>query len=111
MPGEQLEVLVVTRLPFENPQRPLVAARNRYLEEQGLNPFSQVALPQAALRLRQAYGRLVRSPQDRGVMIVLDRRLVTSYYGHRLTKAFPKKVKPREIALNQLEAELSWLKK
>lgn len=111
LPGEQLEVLVVTRLPFENPQRPLVAARNRYLEEQGLNPFSQVALPQAALRLRQAYGRLVRSPQDRGVMIVLDRRLVTSYYGHRLAKAFPKKVKPREIALNQLEAELSWLKK
>lgn len=111
LPGEQLEVLVVTRLPFENPKRPLVAARNRYLEEQGLNPFSQVALPQAALRLRQAYGRLVRSPQDRGVMIVLDRRLVTSYYGHRLTKAFPKKAKVQECSIKQLEEKLSWLKK
>ena len=111
LPGEQLEVLIVTRLPFENPQRPLVAARNRYLEDQGMNAFSQEALPKAALRLRQAYGRLVRSPQDCGVMIVLDRRLVTSYYGKRLIKAFPKKVKPQECSLEELQEELSELKK
>lgn len=111
LPGEQLEVLIVTRLPFENPKRPLVAARTQYLENQGLNAFAQEALPKAALRLRQAYGRLVRSQNDYGVMIVLDRRLVTTSYGKRLTKAFPPKVKPEITSLMEIEAVLKDLKK
>lgn len=111
LPGEQLEVLIVTRLPFENPKRPLVAARTQYLEEQGINAFSQETLPKAALRLRQAYGRLVRGQNDYGVMIVLDRRLVTTSYGKRLTKAFPPKVKPEITSLLEIETVLTDLKK
>lgn len=107
LPGERLEVLIVTRLPFTNPKRPLVAARNQYLKEQGLDPFSEEAIPQAALRLRQAYGRLVRSTEDRGLMIVLDRRLVTTKYGRKLAQAFPRKVPLMQLSPVALKAEMT----
>lgn len=92
LPGEVLQILIVTRLPFANPKRPLVKARNEYLSEQGLNPFYQEAVPHAALRLRQALGRLIRTDQDKGVMLLLDQRLLKANYGSRLQKALPKEL-------------------
>lgn len=92
LPGEILQLLIVTRLPFENPKRPLVQARNAYLEEQGLNPFYQEALPHTALRLRQALGRLIRGEEDKGVMILLDARFLNASYANQLQKALPKEL-------------------
>lgn len=106
LPGERLEVLIVTRLPFANPKRPLTAARNRYLQSRGIDPFFEEAIPQAALRLRQAYGRLVRGNDDRGVMVILDRRLVTTKYGRKLAKAFPQKVPLQELSTEETKLEL-----
>lgn len=89
LPGEALSILVVTRLPFENPSRPFVKATYDYLEEQGINAFAKEALPKAALKLRQALGRLIRSETDKGILIVLDRRLLTAKYGKRMIRALP----------------------
>lgn len=102
LPGTTLEILVVTRLPFENPNRPLVKARNEFLEAKGRNAFYDNALPKAALRLRQALGRLIRSEQDRGVMIVLDRRLLTARYSKELLAALPKELPVEELPYDEL---------
>lgn len=103
LPGDTLQLLIVTRLPFENPKRPLVRARNAYLEARGISAFFQEAIPKTALKLRQALGRLIRSEDDRGVMIILDRRLLTAAYSKRLMKAFPEKC---EVIEESMEAIL-----
>ncbi|EOL45876.1 helicase C-terminal domain-containing protein [Enterococcus caccae] len=106
LPGEALSLLIVTRLPFENPKRPFVKARYDYLEEKGINPFTHDALPKSALRLRQALGRLIRSDSDKGALVVLDRRLVTAKYGKRMLKALPKDLSVKEEPLAQIVSEL-----
>lgn len=92
LPGEILQVLIVTRLPFENPKRPLVKARNEYLTSLGVNSFYEEAIPHTILRLRQALGRLIRSEEDKGVMFLLDQRFIKASYGKRLQKALPKEL-------------------
>ncbi|MGX2944027.1 helicase C-terminal domain-containing protein [Enterococcus alishanensis] len=92
LPGEILQVLIVTRLPFENPKRPLVKARNEYLTNLGVNSFYEEAIPHTILRLRQALGRLIRSEEDKGVMFLLDQRFIKASYGKRLQKALPKEL-------------------
>ena len=72
------------------PERPLVQAKYAYLEAEGIQPFAQEAVPKAALRLRQALGRLIRSEEDRGALLILDRRLVLQNMANDLIKAFPK---------------------
>lgn len=105
LPGDILQILIVTRLPFENPQRLQVKARNEFLASQGLNPFYQEALPHAALRLRQALGRLIRSETDKGVMVLLDQRLVTARYGEKLRKVLPKELPIKQMPLEEILAE------
>lgn len=106
LPGDALQIVIVTRLPFENPNRPLVKARYDYLESQGINSFDHEALPKAALRLRQALGRLIRTENDKGVMIILDRRLYTAKYGKRIIKALPKKISVAEVPFDEILNEL-----
>ncbi|MFD2306212.1 helicase C-terminal domain-containing protein [Enterococcus termitis] len=107
LPGDALSLLIVTRLPFENPQRPFVKARYDYLEEKGIQAFTHEALPKATLRLRQALGRLIRSNKDTGAMIILDRRLITAKYGKRMLKALPKDLPVKEAPLMEITAELN----
>lgn len=106
LPGETLSLLIVTRLPFENPKRPFVKARYEFLEEKGIQAFAHDALPKAALRLRQALGRLIRSEKDRGALLVLDRRLMTAKYGKRMIKALPKNLPVKELPINEIVLEL-----
>ncbi len=80
-PGEELEILVVPRLPFPNPSDPLVQAKEERLRTQGLEPFRALYLPQAVLKLAQGIGRLLRTPNDRGAVIVADPRIVLRTYG------------------------------
>jgi DNA polymerase-3 subunit epsilon/ATP-dependent DNA helicase DinG len=83
--GEALSCVMVTRLPFAVPTDPVYAAR----AEQFDNPFSEYAVPQAVLRLKQGFGRLIRSRTDRGAVIVLDRRIVTRFYGQVFLRSLP----------------------
>ena len=80
-PGEELEVLVVARLPFPNPADPLIKAKEERLRAQGLDPFRALYLPRAVLKLAQGVGRLLRTPEDRGAVIVADPRIVARPYG------------------------------
>jgi DNA polymerase-3 subunit epsilon/ATP-dependent DNA helicase DinG len=83
--GDALSCVMVTRLPFAVPTDPVYAAR----AEQFDNPFAEYAVPQAVLRLKQGFGRLIRSRTDRGAVIVLDRRLVTRVYGQVFLRSLP----------------------
>jgi DNA polymerase-3 subunit epsilon/ATP-dependent DNA helicase DinG len=83
--GEALSCVMLARLPFAVPSDPIYAARAEQFEE----PFSQYAVPQAVLRLKQGFGRLIRSRTDRGAVVVLDRRIITRFYGQVFLRSLP----------------------
>jgi len=89
VPGRALRALVLTKLPFKVPSEPLTAARLERLESQGQNGFTNYLLPHAALKLKQGFGRLIRTEQDVGVVLLLDRRIVTKRYGPLVLNGLP----------------------
>ncbi|MGH7532015.1 MAG: helicase C-terminal domain-containing protein [Gemmatimonadales bacterium] len=90
VPGRALRVLVLTKLPFKVPGEPLTAARLERLAEQGEDGFSGYLLPHAALKLKQGFGRLIRSSHDAGVVILLDPRVVRKRYGRQVLHGLPR---------------------
>ncbi len=103
--GEALSVLVIVRLPFSVPTDPVFAARSEMLDD----AFNQYALPQAILRFKQGFGRLIRSKTDRGVIVILDRRLQTKYYGSAFLKSLPPCTVKRGPSRNLPLEAVSWL--
>ena len=85
VPGEALSALVIVKLPFDVPSDPVIAARSETFED----PFHQYALPEAILRFRQGFGRLIRSESDRGVVAILDKRVLTKRYGPLFIASLP----------------------
>jgi len=85
IPGERLSCVIIVRLPFPVPTEPIYAAR----AEQVRDPFSQLALPQAALRLKQGFGRLIRRSTDRGAVVILDNRILGRDYGKAFLDVLP----------------------
>ena len=83
--GDALSLLVITRLPFSVPSDPVFAARSELFDD----PFNAYAIPQAVLRFKQGFGRLIRSSTDRGVCVVLDRRTVSRRYGSSFVRSLP----------------------
>ncbi|MBM6613732.1 ATP-dependent DNA helicase DinG [Desemzia sp. RIT804] len=106
LPGKALSILVVTRLPFESPERPYVKAKHYWMKKNHLNPFYVDTLPKATLRLKQGLGRLVRSQSDKGVFIVLDERLLYSNFGKLMQRSLPKGIMIEEMAEEEMEVEL-----
>jgi len=92
--GDGLRNVIITRLPFENPDRPITKARSERVKEDGGDPFRQDSLPRAILRFRQGFGRLIRSSTDRGQVVVLDARIATKGYGAKFLSALPEGVQP-----------------
>jgi len=88
--GEQLSCVIIDKLPFAVPTDPIVAARQRYIEDMGGSSFHEYSVPQAIISLKQGLGRLIRSTTDRGVLAVLDPRLRTKPYGRTFIKSLPK---------------------
>ena len=87
--GEQLSCVIIDKLPFAVPSDPIIAARQRYIEEQGGSSFYEYSVPQAIISLKQGLGRLIRSTTDRGVLAVLDPRLRTKMYGQTFLQSLP----------------------
>lgn len=87
--GEQLSCVIVDRLPFASPADPVVAARIRALREQGARAFADYQVPEAVLALKQGLGRLIRSARDRGVVALLDSRILRKSYGRRFLRSLP----------------------
>lgn len=89
VPGDPLRLVLIDKLPFDAPNDPVVAARSELLEAGGRSAFAHYQLPRAILRLKQGFGRLVRTSSDRGIVAVLDRRVRTRSYGPRFMASLP----------------------
>ncbi|GIN85692.1 ATP-dependent helicase DinG [Heyndrickxia sporothermodurans] len=89
IPGEDLSCLAMVRLPFSSPDEPYSWAKNEALKLVGKNPFSAYSLPEAVIRFKQGFGRLIRRDTDKGIIIVFDRRIETTKYGKSFIRSIP----------------------
>ena len=89
VPGRALRVLILAKLPFKVPTEPLTAARLERLTQAGVHGFTHYLVPLAALKLKQGFGRLIRTKSDVGVVVLLDRRVVTKRYGSAMLEGLP----------------------
>ena len=103
--GESLQVLLLARLPFTVPTEPVFAARSELFEE----PFTEYAVPQAIVRIRQGFGRLIRTKTDKGVVVILDRRVISRRYGKSFLQSLPD-VTFKTCSLHELPEEIrGWI--
>jgi ATP-dependent DNA helicase DinG len=103
--GDALRLVIIPRLPFRVPTEPVQQARHERLAAQGIDPFREYSLPQAVLRFRQGFGRLIRTRSDRGAVLVLDRRVTRRWYGRVFINSLPKmetKEGPGQAVLHRL---------
>ncbi|QPJ66779.1 MAG: ATP-dependent DNA helicase [Candidatus Nitrohelix vancouverensis] len=89
VPGEALQCVIITKLPFDPPGEPLTEARMEDLKKRGIDPFSRYQIPRAILQLRQGFGRLIRKGTDAGVVAILDSRVVHRSYGKKFIASLP----------------------
>lgn len=89
LPGDLLRGVIITRLPFAVPDTPVMEAKFERLKEMGKNPFIHLQIPEAALKLKQGAGRLIRRGDDRGIVAILDSRIVTKSYGPVFVDSLP----------------------
>ncbi|RMF82358.1 MAG: DEAD/DEAH box helicase [Chloroflexi bacterium] len=106
VPGESLSALVIVRLPFAVPSEPIFAARSETYD----NAFNNYAVPEAVLRFRQGFGRLIRSQSDRGIVTIFDRRVLTKKYGANFLEALPDCELQYGTLENLPNVALNWLK-
>ncbi len=90
VPGEALQCVIITKLPFAVPNEPIVEAKIEFLRAQNKNPFLHYQLPQATVLLKQGFGRLIRSGKDKGIVAILDPRLKSRHYGKMFFRSLPK---------------------
>lgn len=99
IPGEALSHLIITKLPFENPSHPVKEAQYEAIKVRGGVPFMELTIPEAVLKFRQGLGRLIRKSTDRGVITILDSRIINKPYGKHFLKVLPK-MDFRKVAYN-----------
>lgn len=89
IPGEDLSSLVIVRLPFQPPNHPVFEAKSNRMKENGKNAFMELSLPNAVIKFKQGFGRLIRSSSDRGIVFICDARIVKTRYGKYFTESIP----------------------
>ncbi|WCN36672.1 ATP-dependent DNA helicase DinG [Aneurinibacillus uraniidurans] len=111
IPGEDLSCVAIVRLPFVPPNHPLTEARNQQLEAERKNAFMQLSVPQAVIRFKQGFGRLIRTSTDRGVVLVYDRRIVEARYGRLFLQSLPETTVLTKPTTELLDDIADWLDK
>ena len=109
-PGESLQVVVICRLPFRVPTEPVVEARLEAITARGGNAFTELSLPEAVIRMKQGFGRLVRRTSDRGVVMILDPRIIRKSYGGLFLASLPetrRSTQPTADILKEVESFLN----
>jgi ATP-dependent DNA helicase DinG len=91
VPGAALSQVVVTRLPFEVPTHPILEARAEWIRNRGGNPFAELTLPDSLIKFRQGVGRLIRTATDRGIITILDSRILAKTYGRQFIDSLPQR--------------------
>lgn len=107
-PGEEMEFLVITRLPFSVPTDPILSALADRLAREGRDPFRELSLPQAVLKLRQGVGRLIRTKADHGIVVLTDQRVLSRSYGGRFIESFPVPVGTFATERELVEEAVGW---
>lgn len=102
LPGSLLELVILTKIPFDSPNLPLMNYRNKRFKEKEGDLFADVILPEAILKMKQAMGRLIRQRNDRGVFIVLDNRFLHANYSKAIQNSFPHGVEIQEVAVEDM---------
>jgi ATP-dependent DNA helicase DinG len=97
--GDTLSMVLIDKLPFASPDDPLLQARMEDCKLKGLDPFSQVQVPQAVITLKQGVGRLIRDVSDKGALVICDPRLVTRNYGEVFLRSLPPMRRTRDVDL------------
>lgn len=105
-PEDELKMVVMTRLPFDSPEMPLVKKRHQELTQQGKNPFVHDLLPRAVVKFKQGIGRLIRSPEDKGIWVVLDRRVVDASYAHVFLNTLPSTLPIEQLPIGEIKDEI-----
>ena len=101
-PGDTLRLVIIVKLPFTVPTSPVVMARSQLLERKGLSPFMEMVVPEATLRLKQGIGRLIRTETDRGVVLILDGRILRKGYGRIMLSSIPDCYIPEDAMIGNL---------
>lgn len=102
VPGSSLEQVIITRLPFDVPTHPIAEAKSEHIKERGGNPFAELNLPEALVKFRQGVGRLIRTRADKGIITILDSRILQKSYGRQFLQSLPK---PKFIRINRQDRD------
>lgn len=109
LPGDNLRCVIMSKLPFWPPDSPVLEAKSRLLENQGGDPFQDLHLPEAIIRFKQGFGRLIRTKEDKGVVILLDDRIIRKVYGRSFLKSLPIRSYFKGSSENVLEQIRRWV--
>jgi ATP-dependent DNA helicase DinG len=108
IPGDDLSCLMIVRLPFQPPNHPVYEAKSIEMKKNGENAFYELALPNAVIRFKQGFGRLIRSTNDRGIVFVCDARIIKSRYGNYFTESIPAVPIAYDSTANLMEKASDW---
>ncbi len=102
VPGDTLRLLIIVKLPFETPSAPILRARVDNMKNDGDNPFMSIYLPETTIKLKQGIGRLIRSENDKGVVLILDNRILSKSYGRVMIASLPEGYIPEDTVLENI---------
>ncbi|SEQ26634.1 ATP-dependent DNA helicase DinG [Virgibacillus subterraneus] len=108
IPGDDLSCLMIVRLPFQPPNHPVYEAKSNHFKKEGKNAFFELALPNAVIRFKQGFGRLIRSSNDRGIVFVCDARIIKARYGKYFTESIPSVPTTYESTQALMDKAMDW---